>query len=28
VFPVWLLVRVYLGYLWFMAGFGKLSEPG
>ena len=26
--PVWLLVRVYLGYLWFMAGFGKLSEPG
>lgn len=26
--PVWLLVRVYLGFLWFMAGFGKLSEPG
>ena len=26
--PVWLLVRVYLGYLWFMAGLGKLFEPG
>ena len=26
--PVWLLVRVYLGFLWFMAGFGKLYEPG
>jgi thiosulfate dehydrogenase (quinone) large subunit len=26
--PVWLLVRVYLGYLWFMADLGKLFEPG
>jgi thiosulfate dehydrogenase (quinone) large subunit len=25
--PVWLLVRVYLGFLWLMSGFGKLSEP-
>lgn len=26
--PVWLLVRVYLGYLWLTAGWGKLFEPG
>lgn len=26
--PVWLVVRVYLGFLWLMAGIGKLTEPG
>ena len=26
--PVWLLLRVYLGYLWLTAGLGKLTEPG
>ncbi|MGB3682147.1 MAG: DoxX family protein [Rubrobacteraceae bacterium] len=26
--PVWLVVRVYLGFLWLVAGIGKLSEPG
>jgi len=26
--PVWLLLRVYLGYLWLMAGIGKLTEGG
>ncbi|MEW6636325.1 MAG: DoxX family protein [Actinomycetota bacterium] len=26
--PVWLLVRVYLGYLWLMAGVGKVLEGG
>ena len=26
--PVWLLVRVYLGSLWLVAGVGKLTEPG
>lgn len=26
--PVWLLLRVYLGYLWFMAGWGKVTEGG
>jgi thiosulfate dehydrogenase [quinone] large subunit len=25
--PVWLVVRVYLGYLWLMAGWGKLTDP-
>jgi thiosulfate dehydrogenase (quinone) large subunit len=25
---VWLLVRVYLGYLWLTAGLGKLTELG
>jgi len=25
--PVWLVVRVYLGYLWFVAGWEKLVEP-
>jgi thiosulfate dehydrogenase [quinone] large subunit len=26
--PVWLLLRVYLGYLWLVAGIGKLTEGG
>ena len=26
--PVWLVVRVYLGFLWLIAGVGKLTEPG
>lgn len=26
--PVWLLIRVYLGFLWLVAGIGKLTEPG
>ena len=26
--PVWLAVRVYLGFLWLEAGIGKLTEPG
>jgi thiosulfate dehydrogenase (quinone) large subunit len=26
--PVWLVVRVYLGYLWLMAGIGKVMEGG
>jgi thiosulfate dehydrogenase (quinone) large subunit len=26
--PVWLIVRVYLGYLWLMAGIGKVTEGG
>jgi thiosulfate dehydrogenase [quinone] large subunit len=26
--PVWLLVRVYLGYLWLVAGIGKVMEGG
>lgn len=26
--PVWLLVRVYLGFLWFMAGISKVIEGG
>lgn len=25
--PVWLLVRVYLGYQWLMSGIGKLLDP-
>ena len=25
--PVWLVVRVYLGYLWLVAGWGKLTDP-
>lgn len=25
--PVWLLVRVYLGFLWLVAGWGKLTDP-
>ena len=25
--PVWLLVRVYLGALWILAGWGKLTDP-
>jgi thiosulfate dehydrogenase [quinone] large subunit len=26
--PVWLVVRVYLGYLWLDAGIGKVMEGG
>lgn len=26
--PVWLVVRVYLGYLWLTAGWGKITEGG
>ncbi len=26
--PVWLLVRIYLGFLWLMAGTGKMMEGG
>src|ERR671910_770535 len=26
--PVWLVLRVYLGYLWLMAGIGKVMEGG
>jgi thiosulfate dehydrogenase (quinone) large subunit len=26
--PVWLVVRVYLGYLWLAAGIGKVMEGG
>lgn len=26
--PVWLVVRVYLGYLWLTAGIGKVIEGG
>lgn len=26
--PVWLVVRVYLGYLWLTAGIGKIMEGG
>lgn len=26
--PVWLLVRVYLGYLWLAEGIGKIMEGG
>lgn len=25
--PFWLLVRVWLGYQWLMAGYGKLTNP-
>ena len=25
--PVWLVVRVYLGFLWLVAGWGKLTDP-
>lgn len=25
--PVWLLFRVYLGFLWLVAGWGKLTDP-
>lgn len=25
--PVWLVARVYLGFLWLMAGWGKLTDP-
>lgn len=25
--PVWLILRVYLGYLWLTAGWGKLTDP-
>ncbi len=25
--PVWLIVRVYLGALWLLAGWGKLTDP-
>lgn len=25
--PVWLLIRVYLGYLWLVAGWEKLMDP-
>lgn len=25
--PVWLIVRVYLGYLWLTAGWEKLTDP-
>lgn len=26
--PVWLIIRVYLGFLWLVAGLGKLFAPG
>ena len=26
--PIWLVVRVYLGYLWLAAGIGKIMEGG
>src|SRR5215207_11579001 len=26
--PFWFVVRVYLGYLWFMEGIGKVTEGG
>ena len=26
--PVWLVMRVYLGYLWLAAGAGKIMEGG
>ncbi|MGB3635799.1 MAG: DoxX family protein [Rubrobacteraceae bacterium] len=25
--PVWLVARVYLGFLWLVAGWGKLTDP-
>lgn len=25
--PVWLIIRVYLGYLWLVAGWEKLTDP-
>ena len=25
--PVWLVIRVYLGFLWLAAGWGKLTDP-
>ena len=25
--PVWLVIRVYLGYLWLVAGYEKLTDP-
>lgn len=25
--PLWLIVRLYLGYVWFMAGYEKLINP-
>lgn len=25
--PVWLVIRVYLGYLWLVAGWEKLTDP-
>jgi len=25
--PVWLVVRVYVGYQWLMAGYGKFTNP-
>lgn len=25
--PVWLVIRVYLGALWLLAGWGKLTDP-
>lgn len=25
--PLWLIVRLYLGYQWLMAGIGKLTNP-
>ena len=26
--PVWLVIRVYLGFLWLMAGWSKITEGG
>ena len=26
--PLWLLLRVYVGYEWLTAGWGKLINPG
>jgi thiosulfate dehydrogenase (quinone) large subunit len=25
--PLWLIIRLFLGYEWFMAGWGKLTNP-
>lgn len=25
--PLWLVVRLYVGYIWFMAGWEKLQDP-
>lgn len=25
--PLWLIIRLYLGYEWFMAGWGKIMSP-
>jgi thiosulfate dehydrogenase [quinone] large subunit len=26
--PLWLLLRMYLGYQWLMSGWGKMTSPG